>query len=161
MKLFCDLVVGIASFASRAERPGPLSSETNVSIKSKTIQFQSFPDAHHGGDGASWLSGLHLARQTNVVDASHLYITVFRCRSCSGTLPHHFRSTFSKLCSWFLIKPALIFFAYVTEIPATANQQQTLLFHPENKKLESVQHCKNKMIEVLATRNNVRVRNFY
>ena len=50
----CDLLDDIPSFASRDEGPVSLSSETNISVKSETVQpVQNFPDVHQRRDGAA------------------------------------------------------------------------------------------------------------
>ena len=61
----------IASFASRDEGPGSLSSETNVSPKSETVTFQNCPDANHGSDGAADYSRLYLAR--HIIPVEHMF----------------------------------------------------------------------------------------
>ena len=64
------------------------------------------------------------SQSSDVVHAQELYHITFAPLSVKYALG------FNETC--------MNFFSYATEMPATANQQQTLLFHPENKKLESV-----------------------
>lgn len=92
---------------------------------------------------SSWLSGIYLARKTNVharaictsqssdvVHAQKLYYILhitfvpLSINYALGLVNNINLSLHGKL------------FSYITKMLATTNQQQTLLFHPESKKLK-------------------------